>query len=136
VRRDSQRRGLAALVVAVACLSAAPAASATTLDQTFGTGGIARIPSTGGAGPPQTARGIAVQNDGKIVLAGDAEAATSEQWAVARLTSDGVLDNNGPGAFSIDGKLAFPMSATSSGVEAKDVKVQQDGKIVVAGEAR
>jgi uncharacterized delta-60 repeat protein len=75
---------------------------------------------------------IALQPDGKIVVAGDTDAKATatnpHDMAVARLNADGSLDKtfNGTGQKAIDfGK--------TDGVN--DVAVQADGKIVVAGTA-
>jgi uncharacterized delta-60 repeat protein len=69
--------------------------------------------------------GLAVQSDGKIVLAGMANG----DLALARYLSTGYLDV----AFDGDGKLTLELSPTSTTIA--DVRVQQNGKIVVAGGA-
>lgn len=73
---------------------------------------------------------IAIQIDGKIVAAGrsfNSQPAIS----VARYNVDGTLDNT----FSGDGKLTTDPSAGGYGGEAQVVKLQADGKILVAGGA-
>ena len=65
-------------------------------------------------GDYSTANAVAIQADGKIVVAGGA--------ALVRLNADGSLD---PG-FSDDGKV-------STGLDAQAMAVQADGKIVLAG---
>ncbi len=47
------------------------------LDPTFGVGGVASI-NLVTAGTAETARGIAIQSDGKIVIAGALEAAVAQ----------------------------------------------------------
>ena len=67
---------------------------------------------------------VAIQNDGKIVLAG----VSGTDFALARYNSDGTLDTS----FDIDGKVT-----TSFGEPTNDysysVAIQSDGKILVAG---
>ena len=70
------------------------------------------------------AYGIALQSDGKIVVAGTAR----NGFALARFNPDGSLD---PG-FDEDGKLTTSFAANAAGA---DVAVQPDQKIVVAGTA-
>jgi uncharacterized delta-60 repeat protein len=93
------------------------------LDDSFGDGGRVTTPFPGVAGAG--ARGIAVQPDGRIVVAGGAGGA----FALARYNSDGSLDTSfGTGGLVTTG---FPgeFSANSIGVA-----LQPDGRIVAAGE--
>ena len=70
---------------------------------------------------------VAVQSDGKIVVAGTDNAATGD-FAVARYNTDGSLDTS----FSCDGKQSTDFA---NNVDiANGVAVQSDGRIVVAGE--
>ncbi|MEZ0318206.1 MAG: cadherin-like domain-containing protein [Methylophilaceae bacterium] len=96
-----------------------------TLDSSFDSDGkfIANFAMTDGA-----AKGVIVQSDGKILIAGN----INHQFALVRLNSDGSLDNS----FDSDGTLT-----THIGVMPEDdsfanaVALQQDGKIVVAGQS-
>ena len=74
-------------------------------------------------------RGVAVQSDGKIVVAGDAEHGDGRIFAVARFNADGTPDIS----FNKTGKLTTDFG--SGNAEARGVAVQSDGKIVVAGYA-
>jgi uncharacterized delta-60 repeat protein len=96
-----------------------------TLDPTFGSGGIATAPM----GPQDSASAIALQSDGKIVLAIQTSGAGPGglDFAVARFTSVGVLDSS----FGTIGKVVTPIGATHDYANA--VALQPDGKIVVAG---
>lgn len=68
---------------------------------------------------------MAIQSDGKIVVAGTAYSNTgNDNFAVARYNPDGTLDST----FSEDGKLII----TDFG-SAISVNIQSDGKIVLAG---
>jgi uncharacterized delta-60 repeat protein len=70
---------------------------------------------------------VALQSDGKIVMVG-ASSNGGYKFAVVRYNSDGSLDNT----FSGDGKLT---TAIYDDARAEEVKLQSDGKIVVAGDA-
>jgi uncharacterized delta-60 repeat protein len=76
------------------------------------------------------ARAVAIQPDGKIVMAGFAnKSGTDDDFAIVRLKPDGSLDDS----FSGDGRrlLAFNEGAGSDGANA--VAIQPDGRIVLAG---
>ncbi|MFN0037183.1 MAG: T9SS type A sorting domain-containing protein [Saprospiraceae bacterium] len=95
------------------------------LDNTFGGDGKVLIPIVTG----QTDRAIAValQPDGKIVVAGGSFlTGSAADIAVARLNPGGSLDNT----FSFDGKLTTAVGEESAGYS---VLIQPDGKIVVGG---
>ena len=70
------------------------------LDSSFGTEGKVITDFFGGA---DVARSIAIQPDGKIVVAGDAEAGGHENFAVVRYNPNGSLDTT----FSGNGKVYF-----------------------------
>jgi uncharacterized delta-60 repeat protein len=89
-----------------------------TLDQSFGVGGLVRIPSAG----QFVCEGIAVQSDGKIVVAG-----RKGDFAVLRLNSDGSPDYT----FGTSGLVTTNVGSDSSG--AWDVAIQPDGRIVTVG---
>ena len=93
----------------------------------FGTGGIV----TTDIGADDTAYAIAVQSDGKIVVAGEARKegeGRSLDFALARYNADGSLDTS----FSGDGKVTTDFSSRNL---AFALAVQPDRKIVVAGAA-
>ncbi len=81
-------------------------------------------------GSEDSAYAMAVQADGKILLAGVTNDGTSDIFALARYTAAGDLDTT----FSSDGKVTTRMSTNDNFAYA--VAVQPDGKIVVAGAAR
>ncbi|MBS1792525.1 MAG: carboxypeptidase regulatory-like domain-containing protein [Acidobacteria bacterium] len=95
------------------------------LDPAFGTAGVAAVDF--GSSSDQ-ASSFDFQSDGKIVVAGFSIFGSSTfNFAVARLNANGTPDTT----FDGDGRLT-----TANGVsinQAKDVAVQVDGKIVVAG---
>jgi len=96
-----------------------------TLDTTFGTGGKVL---TDFGGYSDYARGVVVQSDGKIVVAGYSEdAAEFRSFALARYNVNGTLDT----AFGTGGKATTAFSDTAKGL---GVVLQSDGKIVLAGQ--
>ncbi len=95
-----------------------------TLDNTFNLDGKV---TTDFAGHGEEAYSIAIQRDGKIVVAGTSYNGANYDFALARYNVDGTLDNT----FSGDGKLTTDFG--SSNDEAHSVAIQGDGKIVVAG---
>lgn len=97
------------------------------LDEGFGVGG--KVVTTAGTGDSQ-ALAVALQPDGKIVVAGFANGgATGTDFLVLRYLADGRPD----AAFDGDGQVLVPFGA---GVDkARAVAVQPDGKLVVAGDA-
>jgi uncharacterized delta-60 repeat protein len=108
------------------------------LDQSFGTGGKAYVDFTNYR---SWGRDVAIQPDGKIVLAGDAcYAGTPAQFdfAVARILPTGQVDTS----FGSSGKVVtdFGSSSSSSSYSATDraysIVLQPDGKIVLAGESQ
>jgi uncharacterized delta-60 repeat protein len=79
-------------------------------------------------GARDTARGVAIQPDGKIVVVGSRDPLDdcSADFAVARYSTNGTLDKS----FSYDGKLTTGLGCDDF---AHDVAIQADGKIVVVG---
>ncbi|MCX7788451.1 MAG: hypothetical protein N2442_12240, partial [Spirochaetes bacterium] len=92
------------------------------LDTSFGIGGIVttQIGNTAGA------NGIAVQSDGKIILAGYAFMDSALTFTLARYNPNGSLDST----FGTGGKVTNKIGNYSI---ANGVKVQTDGKIIVVG---
>jgi uncharacterized delta-60 repeat protein len=99
----------------------APAAG--DLDPTFGNGGKLTAPLQGVA---DTVSEVAVQPDGKFVLAGET---TSFDFAITRLNPDGSPDTS----FGTGGSTAIDFRGASDFANAQTI--QPDGKIVLAGSA-
>jgi uncharacterized delta-60 repeat protein len=92
-----------------------------TLDDSFSSDGKVRTDVGSGA---DSGAGVAIQADGKIVVAG---LAADEKFGVARYNTDGTLDT----LFGGDGTVTTDFG---SGVDfANAVAIQADGKIVAAG---
>lgn len=96
------------------------------VDTGFGSAGKTSFSFEGGE---EQARRVALQSDGKIVVVGWAEHEDHEDFAVARLNPNGSLDST----FDGDGRLLT--SFGDGDHNAQDVRIQSDGKIVVAGDA-
>jgi uncharacterized delta-60 repeat protein len=95
------------------------------LDTAFS--GDGRLTLAIGAGY-DTAGSVAIQPDGKILLAGDSLIAGTADFTVVRLLSDGSLD----ATFGTGGIVTTAVLASSD--YSKDLILQPDGKIVVVGE--
>ncbi len=94
------------------------------LDSTFGSGGKVTTPI---GSELDQAYGVAIQGDGKIVVAGYSNNGSNNDFAVVRYTTTGALDST----FGSGGKVTTPIG---SGLDqAYGVGIQSDGKIVVAG---
>ena len=94
-----------------------------TLDTTFGGDGRT-VTDFGG---DEEGNAVAIQQDGKIVVAGASEDASSEDFALARYNLNGSLDTS----FSLDGKHTTHFPGYAS--QACGVVIQPDGKIVAVG---
>ena len=93
------------------------------LDTGFGTGG--KVTTNMVSGQQEEALGVAIQSDGKIVVAGYTRAGLDFNFALARYNTDGSLD----ASFGVGGKVVSGAAGLANAVA-----IQSDGKIVVAGE--
>jgi uncharacterized delta-60 repeat protein len=99
------------------------------LDATFNGTGIVQTSAPTGA-TDAFASSVAIQPDGKIVVAGSATGPDNlDVLTLVRLNSDGSLDTS----FNGDGELITNLPSTGEIVD--DLAIQPDGKIVVTGEA-
>ncbi len=94
-----------------------------TLDFTFGVNGKV-------SGPAGSGEAIAVQDDGKILVAGYAPSSTTNDFLVARFNPNGTLDPS----FSGDGVVITDVGGFED--QARAIAIQTDGKIVVGGHAK
>jgi uncharacterized delta-60 repeat protein len=93
-------------------------------DNGFGTAGLVTLAFTA---LNDFGRAIALQADGKIVVAGQSSNGSNPDFGIARFNTDGTPD----GSFGTGGKLSF--SFFNAGDGAEGVVIQPDGKIVVGG---
>ncbi len=108
-----------------------------TTDKTFGTNGAVTISFTTGSDETyDQAYSVAIQTDGKIVVAGVSDGFTndgySNRFAVARLLRNGALDNT----FGNHGKVVTQIvkNTSSNFGGGRAVTIQGNGKILVAGD--
>jgi uncharacterized delta-60 repeat protein len=119
-----ERRVLLAAVLLAGLIGASPAEAAPgALDPSFGTGGTV----TTSFGEFADGHAVALQPDGKIVVAGVSSDSLSFSFAAARYGRDGSLDPS----FGSGGKVVTGFGGTHE--EANAVAIQPDGKIVLAG---
>lgn len=97
------------------------------LDPSFGTNGKV-ITSIGQS--DDVVNAIALQEDGKIVLAGHSIVGQITNFALARYNADGTPDT----LFGTGGKILTPVGLSGIGV-ATSIRIQTDGKIIAGGYA-
>ncbi len=96
------------------------------IDTSFGTQGYTVYSWTLGGYHPFI-RSLAIQPDGKLLLGGSIYNSVNSDMLVVRYGADGVIDNS----FHGDGKQTTHIGGSES---VRDLTVQPDGKIVVAGD--
>jgi uncharacterized delta-60 repeat protein len=102
--------------------------SAGALDQTFGTAGMVHTDFANNFS--DFGQDLAIQTDGRIVVAGYTNSATggTNDFGVLRYNTDGSLDTS----FGVAGKVTTDFGGNHD--YGNDVALQTDGKIVVAGQ--
>ena len=116
--------GVAALAALLVLTAGSAQATPGALDPTFGTGGKV----TTSFGPTYDfGNALAIQSDGKILMAGQAANALNYDFALSRYNADGSLDSS----FGSGGKVVTPIGSNSDAVFA--LVIQPDGKIIAAG---
>lgn len=107
------------------------------LDANFDADGRATIAFDLGASKNDQLSGLAIQADGRLVVAGGADTSPTSgspnfDMAVARVLPNGALD----ATFGIGGRVLVPFDRVANGSDlAYAVAVQPDGKLVLAGYA-
>ncbi len=104
-----------------------PAPGAGTFDPSFGEDGLTTVPFTSsGSAVPALAGAVAIDADGRIVVAGEADVAEQPRVAVARLLTDGSPDES----FGERGSLLLDQPGVANGVLLLD-----GGGMVITGTA-
>jgi uncharacterized delta-60 repeat protein len=108
-----------------------------TLDPTFGTHGKVVLD----VGRAESANAVAIQPDGKIVLAGEVfdPAVSRFRFLLVRLNADGTPDATFNGDGNADGVIITAVlgdATTHLSSQARGVAIQADGRIVLAGETQ
>ncbi len=99
-------------------------------DITFGTGGSTRNYIYGGDSTYDGALSVAIQSDGKIIVAGQSDSSGNGAFALARYDTNGSLD----GTFGTGGTVRnYIYGGNSTGDIAYAVAIEPDGKIVATG---
>lgn len=96
------------------------------IDSSFGINGIASVDF---GDVSEYGASIAIQNDGKLVVAGTQSIQQHGLIAVTRLNSDGTID----ASFGTEGKVLFNPVAFSYFGWIQDMLIQPDGKILMTG---
>lgn len=94
------------------------------LDYTFGSAGIVLTDFGNG---DDWGKAVALQNDGKIVVAGYSGSGPGADFALVRYNTDGSLDN----AFGFSGKVTTDID--TSWEQGWSIALQNDGKILLGG---
>src|SRR4030095_7697746 len=97
-----------------------------TLDSTFGNGGFVTTDFAGAS--DDIAYAMATQSDGKLIVAGRTGDYPQNDFALARYSSDGQLDQT----FGVGGKVVSDFSSID---QAYGVALDSNGRIVLAGVA-
>jgi len=121
------KKSLLFLICISAIINTLSFAQSSSLDSTFSGDGIQ---TTAIGTSDDYGNSVAIQSDGKIVVAGSSKNGTNYDFALTRYNSDGTLDST----FSGDG---IQTTAIGAGDDyGPSVALQSDGKIVVAGTSK
>lgn len=99
------------------------------VDNSFGPNGDGTVFTSFGPNTYNIARGIAIQDDDKIVVAGNTTESSVTNFALVKYDKDGNPDSS----FGTAGLLKVPNFSGSTDDEASAVVIQSDHKIVAAG---
>ena len=114
-----------AVTVSLIMMTGTTVAAPGALDTTFGAGS-GKVITAVGAGN-DNANAVAIQPDGKIVVAGGCIVGNTNDFCVARYNADGSLDTG----FNGTGKVTTAIGTSED--TATSLVIQPDGKILVAG---
>lgn len=114
------------VIVTFLLLSVGGSPAATRIDSSFGREGL--VVGDSGMGDDE-ALALAIQDDGRIVVAGYAGNGAVKVLSVARYLADGTVD----GDFAVNG--VFTLSVGTGDTVAHSLALQKDGGVVVSGSA-
>lgn len=97
-----------------------------TVDNSFSSDGIATAVMGGSSTNNKVA--VAVQSDGKIVIAGSSDVSGNADVFVARFLTNGILDSD----FDSDGTVLVDVGGDTTDIT-EDIALQSDGKLIVVG---
>jgi uncharacterized delta-60 repeat protein len=103
------------------------------LDPSFGGGDGYTVTNFGSSGWGGAAISVALQTDGRIVIAGEwlpQEYSFNSEWAVARLEPNGAPDKS----FGTNGLVTTDVAGGGEGDYANGMAIQPDGRIVAVGD--
>ena len=126
VHRSMTTRRLPAFRPQAESLEGRQLLSAGDLDPTFGNGTGFVLTSQPGSNPSDVLNAVALQPDGKVLVAGHGNGDQGRSFEVVRLTADGTLDSS----FGSGGR-SLPWTISDGGCT--DMALQPDGKIVLVG---
>ena len=112
--------------ITITATAGSAAAGSLTLNESFGSGGLASTPLTFNSQPPYAV--VATLPNGKVLAA--SEDAADGSWRLIRLNADGTLDTT----FGNGGSIVTAFSG-SNGAVPRAIFVQADGKILIGGES-
>jgi uncharacterized delta-60 repeat protein/LPXTG-motif cell wall-anchored protein len=119
---------VAAVIPASSFSASASGIADGTLDTTFGTNG--KVTTNIGTQPSiDQALHLAIQSDGKFIIAGDTNIGGSLDFAAVRYNADGTVDTT----FGTGGKVTADFANTGDNDYGKSVLIQSDGKILLIG---
>lgn len=101
-----------------------------TLDESFGSHGVAFVPMTA-VDDYEHPQSLAIQPDGRILIVGNVpqKSPNGQKVAVERLLPNGAVDPT----FGSSGRVLFSYGAETTSSFGSDIKLQADGRILVAG---
>ena len=99
------------------------------LDLTFGVGGIMKQPFLGAGVTTDLINALAIQPDGKFIVAGATEDGGGNHYFLARYQTNGVLDP----LFGVAGVVKSPFIGDGAGDELHDVVLSPDGGLLASG---
>jgi uncharacterized delta-60 repeat protein len=103
----------------------------TLFDPAFNGSGVQVVPFDLGGPNRDIAQAVAIQADGKILVAGSADVGTQQKWfALVRFNTDGSLDSS----FGSGGKETITFPGSSGLAIARALAIRSDGEILVAGD--